>query len=293
MDRTSIKFDWNRARAFLVTAEEGSLSAAARVLGMAQPTLGRQVTALEAELGVVLFERIGRGLTLTDSGRELLSEVQAMGDAANNISLKSLGQSQQIKGVVRIAISEVYAAFKLPPIIAKLRILQPDIHIEMVTSTDISDLLHREADIAIRNVRPTQPELISKKIADTPTHLYASPKYLSQIGHPKSAKDLVNADFIGVGDIDIMIKGLNEMGLSLTRNNFPIISKSWLVMWEFVKQGLGIGVLDGNIGDADPHVIRVLPDISPMLFPTWLVAHRELKTSARIRIVFDLLAQDF
>src|SRR3954469_19189080 len=117
MDWRSVKFDWNRARAFLVTAEEGSLSAAARALGMAQPTLGRQVDALEEELGVVLFERVGRGLTLTPSGLELLEHVREMGEAANRVSLAAAGQSQSIEGSICIAVSEVYAAFLLPPIL--------------------------------------------------------------------------------------------------------------------------------------------------------------------------------
>ena len=98
MDWRSVKFDWNRARAFLVTAEEGSLSAAARALGMAQPTLGRQVSALESELGVILFERAGRGLALTQSGLELVEHVRAMGDAATRVSLTASGQSQSIEG---------------------------------------------------------------------------------------------------------------------------------------------------------------------------------------------------
>ncbi len=115
----SVKFDWNRARAFLVTAEEGSLSAAARAPGMTQPTLGRQIMALEQELGVVLFERVGQGLVLTPGGLELLEHVRAMRDAANQLSLTTSGQSQVIEGSICICASEIHATFLLPPIIAK------------------------------------------------------------------------------------------------------------------------------------------------------------------------------
>jgi len=195
MDWRSVKFDWNRARAFLVTAEEGSLSAAARALGMAQPTLGRQVDALEEELGVVLFERVGRGLALTPSGLELLDHVRAMGDAANRVSLSAAGQSQSIEGTVCIAASETYAAILLPPIIAKLRRAEPGIDIEIVTSNKASDLRRREADIAIRNFRPTEPDLVAKKIRDVPARLYAAPAYLERIGNPKVPYDLRHADF--------------------------------------------------------------------------------------------------
>jgi len=292
MDWRSVKFDWNRARAFLVTAEEGSLSAAARALGMAQPTLGRQVDALEEELGVVLFERVGRGLTLTPSGLELLDHVRAMGDAANRVSLSAAGQSQSIEGTVCIAASETYAAILLPPIIAKLRRAEPGIDIEIVTSNKASDLRRREADIAIRNFRPTEPDLVAKKIRDVPARLYAAPAYLERIGNPKVPYDLRHADFISIDNSGMLLKGLNALGLNLAQRNFPIFTENYLVMWELVKHGLGIGVLDGNIGDAEPLVRRALPDLEPLMFPIWLVAHREVNTSRRIRVVFDLLAEE-
>lgn len=292
MDWRSVKFDWNRARAFLVTAEEGSLSAAARALGMAQPTLGRQVGALEEELSVVLFERVGRGLTLTPSGLELLDHVRAMGDAANRVSLSAAGQSQSIEGTVCIAASETYAAILLPPIIAKLRRAEPGIDIEIVTSNKASDLRRREADIAIRNFRPTEPDLVAKKIRDVPARLYAAPAYLERIGNPKVPYDLRHADFISIDNSGMFLKGLNALGLNIAQRNFPIFTENYLVMWELVKHGLGIGVLDGNIGDAEPLVRRALPDLGPLMFPIWLVAHREVNTSRRIRVVFDLLAEE-
>ncbi|MCP5036500.1 MAG: LysR family transcriptional regulator [Rhodobacteraceae bacterium] len=290
MDWRAVKFDWNRARAFLVTAEEGSLSAAARALGMAQPTLGRQVDALEQELKLVLFERVGRGLTLTPSGLELLDHVRAMGDAASKVSLSAAGQSQSIEGLICIAASETYALHILPPIIAKLRRLEPGINIEIVASNTPSDLRRREADIAIRNFRPSEPDLIAKKIRDVPARLYATPQYIENIGNPKLPYDLRNAEFINIDNTGALITGLGAIGISVTKANFPVMTESYNVMWELVKQGVGIGILDGNIGDAEPLVERVLPDMEPMMFPIWLVAHRELNTSRRIRMVFDLLA---
>lgn len=290
MDWRAQKFDWNRARAFLVTAEEGSLSAAARALGMAQPTLGRQVDALEDELGVVLFERVGRGLTLTPSGLELLDHVRAMGEAANRMSLVAAGQSQSPEGKVIIAASEIYAAFLLPPILAKLRETHPGIIVEIVASARTSNLLRREADIAIRNFRPSEPDLIARKICDVPARLYASPAYLDSLGDPQSPDDLRDADFIGMDGSSAFLKALNARGFELTERNFPILTENYLVMWEMVKQGLGIGILDGAIGDAEPRVKRVLPTLDLLTFPIWLVAHRELNTSRRIRIVFDLIS---
>jgi len=292
MDWRSIKFDWNKARAFLVTAEEGSLSAAARALGMAQPTLGRQVDGLEQELGIVLFERVGRGLTLTPSGLELLDHVRDMGEAAGRVSLAALGQSQALEGTICISASETYAAVLLPPIIAKLRIMEPGIQVEIVVANHASDLRRREADIAIRNFRPTEPDLIAKKIGDADAILYATPGYIGKIGNPTKPYDLRHADFVNMDHGGMMLKGLNTLGLGLTEANFPLLTESYLVMWELVRQGAAIGVLDAHIGDADPIVRRVLPDLEPLVFPIWLVAHRELSTSRRIRRVYDFLADE-
>jgi DNA-binding transcriptional LysR family regulator len=292
MDWNSVNFDWNRARAFLITAEEGSLSAAARALGMAQPTLGRQVDALEQELGIVLFQRVGRGLVLTPGGLELLDHVRSMGEAANRVSMTAFGQSQSIEGTVCISASETYAAILLPPIIAKLRLAEPKIKIEIIASHTTSDLRRREADIAIRNFRPTEPDLIAKKIRDASARLYATPDVVKKLGYPKHPKDLQAADFINISSGDIFMNTLNQIGFNLTNNNFPILTENYLVMWELVKQGLGIGILDSNIGDAEPLVQQVLPKLEPLVFPIWLVAHRELLTSQRIRMVFDLLATE-
>lgn len=292
MDWRAVKFDWNKARAFLVTAEEGSLSAAARALGMAQPTLGRQVDGLEQELGVVLFERVGRGLTLTPSGLELLEHVRDMGAAAGRVSMTALGQSQALEGTICISASETYATVLLPPIIAKLRILEPGIQVEIVVANHVSDLRRREADIAIRNFRPTEPDLIAKKIGDANAVLYATPDYIDKIGNPTHPQDLCRADFVNMDHGDTMIQGLNTLGLGLTKANFPLLTESYLVMWELVRQGAAIGILDASIGDKDPLVRRVLPDLEPLVFPIWLVSHRELTTSRRIRMVYDFLAEE-
>ena len=292
MEWKSIKFDWNRARAFLVTAEEGSLSAAARALGMTQPTLGRQVSALEQELDVVLFERVGRGLSLTPSGLELMEHVRSMGEAANKVSLSASGQSKNIEGNVCISASEVYAYYMLPPIIAKLRKTYPGINVELVASNTASDLSRREADIALRNFRPTQLDLITKKIKTVPAQLYATPAYLKQIGAPIKLEDLDHADFIGLSNPQRLMQGLNEMGLNLTLENFSLHTESHLVHWALVKQGLGIGIMPVDIGDNEPLVQRVPVSFKPIMFPIWLTTHRELKTSRRIRLVFDMLAAE-
>lgn len=291
MDWRSIIFDWNQARAFLVTAEEGSLSAAARALNLTQPTLGRQVVALEQALGVTLFERVGRGLVLTQSGEDLLEHVKSMGMAASRVSLSASGHSQEVAGDVCISVSEIYAALLLPPVIAKLRQIHPGINIEIVASNDVSDLQRREADIAIRSFRPTQTELITKKLSDVNASFYATPDYLGQFGPLTSLDDLKQADFISVGGLDAYINGLSDFGINLQAHNFPIRTENHIVHWEMTKQGLGIGIVPCHIGDAENKVQRVIPDFIAMTFSVWLTSHRELRTSKRIRLVFDFLAE--
>ncbi|NRA20433.1 MAG: LysR family transcriptional regulator [Oceanospirillaceae bacterium] len=292
MDWRSVNFDWNRARAFLITAQEGSLSAAARALGMSQPTLSRQVSALEKELGVVLFERVGLGLTITPSGLELLQKVKLMGEAASQFSLLATGQSQQLEGNVCISASEVYAMFWLPKIVAKLRLLEPKIHIEIIATSQVSDLRMREADIAIRNFRPTQPELIARKIKEVEAKLYATTEYLNSIAKIDCKADLAGAAFISFDGSGMLLKGLQERGLNLTAANFPVLSESFMVHWEMVKQGLGIGIMPEDIGALEPKVRQVLPSFSSISFPIWLTVHRELQTSSRVRMVYDLLATE-
>lgn len=292
MDWESINFDWNHARAFLVTAEEGSFSAAARALNLAQPTLGRQVTSLEESLGVVLFERVGRGLMLTPSGEALIEHVRAMGDAANRVSINALGQAQSIEGNICISASEIYSAYLLPPIIAKLRRLAPEVNIDIIASNDETDLERHEADIAIRNFRPDKGELIARKIKDVPAYLYASSNYLKTLSQPVTFDSLKSATYIGFDHTPMTLEGYKDLGLDITQSNFQIITANHLVHWELVKQGVGIGIVPDHIGDIEPKVQRVLPQLKPIMFPIWLTSHRELKTSHRVRLVFDLLADE-
>lgn len=293
MNWQAIGFDWNQARAFLATAEEGSLSAAARALGQTQPTLSRQVAALEESLGVTLFERVGRSLSLTQPGLELLDHFRAMGDAASRISLAASGQSQAIEGQVSITATNWTATYHLPAVLKQLREIAPAIEVHVVDSNELRDLTRREADIAIRHVRPEQPDLIAKKVGETSAHLYAAPEYLERLGRPETAGDLSDAAFIGVDNAERLLPVLNGLGLSLTRQNFKLITSSGTVILELVRQGLGISLLTKDIAALTPGLEPVLPALDPIPVPVWLVTHRELHTSRRIRLVFDLLADYF
>lgn len=291
MDWRSVQFDWNLARAFLVTAEEGSLSAAARALGLTQPTLSRQVAGLEEELGVALFEKVGRGLELTPGGAELLEQVRAMGDAAVNLKLAAVGQSNTIKGNICISATDLVTNLVMPILIKKLRRLHPDISIELIASDTLSDLRRREADIAIRAMQPADPDLIARKIGDVTGHLYASEYYLEQIGVPQSPEDLGDANFI-CDKSEMIINIMAGCGIKLTQRNFSITSESVITQWELVKRGLGIALLPDQLAGTEPRFHKVLPDLQPFKGPLWLVVHKELRTSRRVRVVFDFLVDE-
>ncbi len=269
-------------------------AAAARVLGMAQPTLGRQVTALEEELGLALFERVGHNLVLTATGSDLVEQVRAMNLAATQFALIAARQAESVDGIVRIAASEAVSAYLLPPIIDHLRTLHPGIVVELVVSNMTSDLRRREADIAVRHFRPQGDDLVARLIKEkSVAHLYASPSYLERIGFPRTPEELAARGHVIAFDENFRFKqGLRALGLPFGDDSFPIRTDNHIVQWELAKQGVGICVMMEEVGDHEPRVVRALPDfLAGVTFPTWLTSHRELKTSRRIRVVFDLVAE--
>lgn len=291
MNWQSITFDWNQARAFLVTAEEGSLSAAARALGLTQPTLSRQVAALEETLGVTLFERVNKSLILTEAGVELAEHVRAMGEAASRVSLAASGQSQQIEGLVTISTTDVLAAYVLPDIFKDLRRKAPGIEIRVISTNSLSDLRRREADIAIRHVAPDHPELYARKLRDANGRIYAARSYLERFGRKLTIADAPDLDFLGYEDNEQLIGYLRALGLDVTQANIKISSPNLLVAWEYVRLGFGLGIGGDEIAARCPEIVPAFEDVPAVSFPIWLVTHRELHTSLRIRTVFDHLAE--
>ena len=290
MNWQAVSFDWNQIRAFLATAEEGSLSAAARALGSTQPTLGRQVSALEQALGITLFERAGRSLVITAAGRDLLEHVQAMGDAASRISMVASGQSQDVAGTVSITASDLLAAGFLPAIIGKLRDEAPNITIDVVASNRLENLTRRDADIAIRHVEPDQPDLIARRLTDFQATFYATRDYIARHGEPYTADDVPGHIFIGPRDLPQMLDFLAQRDLHISETQFKLRSDSGVVISELMRAGLGIAVLPSGLWPDTEVVQPVFTGLEPVHFPVWLVTHRELRTSRRIRIVFDAIA---
>jgi DNA-binding transcriptional LysR family regulator len=293
MSWKSVNFDWNHTRAFLITAEEGTLSAAAKALDMTQPTLSRQVAALEKELGVTLFERVAQRLILTDSGVELLEHARSMNKAATSFSLGASGQSQQIEGLVTVSVGELDAVYRLPKIIAKLRIEEPAIDIEVVVTNAPSDLKRREADIAIRNFRPTQGDLIAKKLGEEVIWLYGIQKYLAQFQKFSDPSKLAGIQIIGFEQSNSVLEVLNSKGWQVSKNNCQVTTSFQLLQLELCKQGLGLIFFPEDIGDENPDLVRAFEHLGPIMqLPVWLVCHKELRTSLRVRRVFDFISNE-
>lgn len=288
----AVKFDWNRARAFLVTAEEGSLSAAARALDLAQPTLSRQVSALEEELNVTLFERLNQGLVLTESGIQLLEHVRRMSQAASEFSISASGQEQTLEGTVCIAASEVDALFRLPAIAEKVHKEEPGIELEFNVSNDVSNLKKREADIALRSFRPKQPDLIARKLFDERIWFYGTESYLRQFTEVLSPSEILNLKVIGFDQSDQLTSALTADGWKTDNLQFPFVTQSHLLQIELIKRSLGVTLLPEDVGDKIQGLQRGFETFGPfMTLSLWLVTHRELHTNRRVRRVFDLIVE--
>lgn len=292
MNWDAISFNWNHIRAFLATVQCGSLSAAARALNQTQPTLSRQITLLEQDLQLTLFERGTGSLRLTDSGTELLLHVEGMAEAATQISRVATGQSQAIEGMVRITASDTMAAYVLPLCLISLREKHPGITVELFPSNDMSDPTKREADIAIRHARPEQPDLVAKRITDIEISLFASIDYLNTLGEINSPADFSEANFVGYEHSERLIPQINAMGIPVKKQNFGITTSHGCTMFELSREGAGIALLPTSVAEGVLGLRRIHSDAPVFNMETWLVTHREIQTNRRIRLTFDHLDKE-
>ncbi len=289
--------DWNLIRSFVAVVEHGSLTRAALQTGLSQPTLSRQIAELEQVIGAALFERVARGLKLTLAGENLVQPARHMMAAARALGLAAASQDNSLAGTVRITASEIVSAFALPEILTDLARRHPEIQIEVVASNELSNLLEREADIAIRMVRPTQSALIARHLADWPTGFYAHQSYLrlqaaSITGTGKmSLDDMAQYRWLGLDQSDQFIAGFRAAGIPIDRSFFAFRSDNHLVNWQAILAGLGIGIGLQWLAQKHSELVRMMPEQNTPVLPVWLTTHRELKSNIRIRTVFDFLAQ--
>lgn len=282
--------DWTYVRAFLAVAETGSLSAAARTLGQSQPTLGRHIKAAEAALGATLFVREPGGLRLTEIGAVLLGPAQEMAAASARLETLAAGRDMRVSGTVRITASVVVSHYLLPGIIAELRDAEPEIEVELVPSDAAENLIFREADIAIRMFRPTQLDIVTCKIGDSPMALYASDNVLSRHGQPADMDALRRMPFVGFDRSDTILRAFRQAGLDVTKPFFGVRCDDQSAYWKLVCEGCGVGGMQTVIGDAEPRVQRLdlQPELPPL--PIWLAAHEAMRKTPRVKRVWDFLA---
>jgi DNA-binding transcriptional LysR family regulator len=283
--------DWSLWRSFGAVVEQGSLSAAARLLGLSQPTLGRHVEALEQALGVRLFERTLAGFRPTETALRLYEPVRQAGAALAEASLVAEGASATLTGSVRITSSTQTCHYVLPALLADLREKFPQVAIELVPSDTAENLLLREADIAVRMFRPTQLELIARHLGDIPITACAHESYVARRGRPETTDDLLSHDLIGFDRSDLLTRTARAMGFELQRSDFVLRTDSQTNAFELVRAGLGVGFAQAGLVADTPGLVALLPDLRPPRLEVWLVTHRELFTSRRVRAMYDALSE--
>jgi DNA-binding transcriptional LysR family regulator len=285
-------FNWKLIPSFLAAHQHGSLLGAARALGISQPTVGRHVSALEAQLGTPLFERTGRGLVPTPAAARLADAARAMETGAQTLMRGAQQAQATLSGSVRLSASQPVACFLLPPLLARLRTELPGVQIELVVSNAVSDLLKREADIAIRMLRPTQGTLVARRIGQVGVSACAHTDYLARRGVPQQPADLLQHDLVGNDKVQEIYHGFAAMGHPVGPEQFALRTDDLIAYWAAVRAGLGIGFVASYLLRNDPDLVPVLPDLPIPSLPVWLVVHREIRSSRRMRAVLDFLARE-
>ncbi len=283
--------DWSLWRSFAAVAENGSLSAAARALGLSQPTLGRHIEALETSLGAPLFERTASGFVANELGLRAFEPVRKASEALAEAELVAAGASAALEGSVRLTASVVTSHYTLPPMLRILRDEFPALSFELVPSDSPENLLMREADIAVRMFRPTQLDLITRKLGETPIVPCAHASYLARRGVPLSLQDFAAHELLGLDRSEVLINAAKNLGFPLRREDFSVRCDSQSALWQLAKAGLGITFAQQKlIAETPGMVVLDLPIPIPPL-EVWLTSHRELYASRRIRTVYDRLAE--
>jgi len=284
--------DWTLYRSFLTVLREGSLSAAARALGATQPTLGRHIEQLETALGCPLFTRSPGGLTPTPVALTLRPHAEAMETAAEALLRQASGESGAVRGTIRISASEMVGGAVLPPMLARFQSEYPEIALELSLSNTQDDLLRREADIAIRMVRPTQDALLARPVGTVTIGFYAHRRYVERHGLPADFSEIGGHIVIGFDKDDFVARGLTLDGHSVTRDLFRYRVDNDLAQWQALLAGAGIGGCQDRLAAREPDLVAVLPDKLRLQFGVWLVMHEDQRDNRRIKLLFDFLAEE-
>jgi DNA-binding transcriptional LysR family regulator len=282
---------WELYRSFLSVLNEGSLSGAARALGVAQPTVGRHVAALEKSLGLALFTRSQIGLMPTEAALSLRSYAEAMQSTAAALERAAASQGIGVHGTVRVTASDVIGVEVLPPIIASLRDEHPDLVLELVLTDRMQDLLRREADIAVRMARPRQELLVARRVGQIELGLHAHQRYLSRHGTPHTMADLANHSLIGFDQTTAFIRSAGKGLSGWRREAFAMRTDNNLAQLALIRSGAGIGVCQAAIARRDDSIVRLFPRQFSLQMDAWITMHEDLRNSPRCRVAFDALVK--
>ena len=283
---------WENQRAFLAVLREGSLSAAARALGVAQPTMRRRLDALERSVGTALFTRSPAGLSPTDAARALAVHVETMAAAAAAFTRAASADAGAVAGTVRITASDVVGAEVLPSILSGLRAAHPGLVFELSLSNRVEDLLRHEADIAVRMVRPVQAAVVAKRVGTVALGFFATATYLERHGMPGSIEDLGRFALIGPDRETQDLRALRAHGFDFRREMFAFRTDSQLAQLNAIRAGLGIGVCQMALARRDPALRAVLPGAFRYDMETWVSMHEDLRRVRRVRAAFDHLVAE-
>jgi len=272
---------WDELRSFRAVLRDGSLSGAARRLGMTQPTLGRHIESLEHALGVALFTRSARGLTPTDAALHLAPHVEEMAAASAALARAAAGEAAPDQGVVRVTASEVIGCEVLPPLLASFRFANPGVAIELALTSRNEDLSRRDADIAVRMIRPTQNALVARRIGESKIGLFAHRSYLDAFGTPLTLDDLKTHRLIGYDQDDRSFRAAGALAIQMSRDSFGFRCDNDLAQLAALRAGLGIGGCQENIAKRYPDLVRLLADTITFPLEVWLVMHEDVRETPR------------
>ncbi|MTV36466.1 LysR family transcriptional regulator [Duganella radicis] len=286
--------NWDLYRSFLAVLREGSLSGAARALGLTQPTIGRHVDALEQALGMSLFTRSQAGFIATDAAHALLPYAETL-ESASSALLRAAsglgrGENAQLKGSVRVTASEVVSVEVLPPILARLRATHPGITIELAVSNRIENLLRRDADIAVRMQRPEQDVLVARRVGNIDLGFHAHRDYLERHGTPATWQELARHALIGIDRESARTRNIMPLLSALEGGSYAVRSDSDLVHLASIRAGLGIGICQVRLAERDPSLVRVIPGLLTIPLETWLAMHENLRSNPACSAVYTALA---
>ena len=282
---------WNELRTFREVMRDGSLSAAARRLGLTQPTVGRHIDALEASLGLALFARSPRGLAPTDAARRLVPLVEDMASASESLARVAAGEVAPDQGVVRVTASDLVGCEVLPPVLASYRAKNPGVAIELALTNRNEDLARREADIAVRMSRPTQNALVARRLGVTRIGLFAHRDYLARFGTPTTLEELAQHRLIGFDRDDRTFRAAGPFARQLRPETFGFRCDNDLAQLAALRAGVGIGGAQELVARRTPELVRVLAQTVVMSLEVWLVMHEDLSATPRIRRLYDHLAE--